>query len=175
MQMIGQEWTSTKTRHPNSLKSLENLKKSQFSKIMDIQRPTSNTNPITNIPSLYQQTMSIIQILYSLPDFEFYLFPEGLDSLMEATDGNPVIDPVAVLWGCFRLGAPLCHLMNQMKNLKKPLQVPDVLGLSMYNNTCKKCIYHFLIACKEELGLVDSDLFSISELYKDDTNGFVKV
>ena len=140
---------------------------------MDIQRPVANNVQATSV-SLYQQTMTTIEQLYSIPSFELYLFPEGIHNLMETTDGNPMIDPVAVLWGCFRLGAPLCHLINQFKPAK-PLAVPDVSGLTSYNNTCKKCIYHFLIACKEELNIPESELFSISELYKDDTNGFVKV
>ncbi|KAJ3297864.1 hypothetical protein HK104_011432 [Borealophlyctis nickersoniae] len=40
---------------------------------------------------------------------------------------------------------------------------------------CKKAVYYFLKECKEELGLRDDELFSISGLYKDDTNEFVKL
>ena len=138
---------------------------------MNIERPVANT--VSKSSSLYEQTMSTIEQLYSIPGFEFYLFPEGVANLMKNTDGNPMIDPVAVLWGCFRLGAPLCHLMNCFK-IKK-LDVPDVSGLNSYNNTCKKCIYFFLLACKEELQIPEELLFTITELYRDDTNGFVKV
>ena len=127
-------------------------------------------------PSLYQQTMTTIEQLYSIPGFEHYLFPEGLGSLMETTDGRPMIDPVAVLWGCFRLGAPLCFIVNMFDEYRRaPLSVPDVSQLTTYSNVCKKCVYHFLIACKELLGLPEDQLFTISELYRDDTSGFVKV
>jgi cell division control protein 24 len=140
---------------------------------MNIERPVTNISTNANSKSLYQQTMSTIEQLYSLPGFEFYLFPEGVANLMKNNDGNPMIDPVAVLWGCFRLGAPLCHLINTL--ILKKLDVPDVTGLTTYNNTCKKCIYFFLLACKEDLKLSEDSLFTITELYRDDTNGFVKV
>ena len=143
---------------------------------MDIARPVETNGGAPTLPSLYQQTMTTIEQLYSIPQFEFYLFPEGLESLMETTDGNPMIDPVAVLWGCFRLGAPLCHLANLLPSMRtKLLPIPDVSGITTYNNTCKKCVYHFLIVCKDELKIPDDQLFNISELYKDDTNGFIKV
>ena len=127
--------------------------------------------------SLYQHAMSIIAKLYSLPDFEYYLFPNGVDALVRASQQSglpPIPDPTAVLWSCFRLGAPLCHLFNQLKPTKL-LGVPDVSGLQTYTNICKKCIYHFLLGLKEENIVPEDQLFNISELYKDDINGLVKV
>jgi cell division control protein 24 len=123
--------------------------------------------------SLYERTMALIGKLYSLPDFEFYLFPDGVDVLVSG-ESVSVIDPIAILWHCFRLGAPLCHLLNQLRP-RNLVDVPDVSGLVNYTNVCKKCIYRFLIGVKEELGVSDDQLFTISELYKDDTNGLVKV
>ncbi|KAJ2997791.1 hypothetical protein HDV02_005160 [Globomyces sp. JEL0801] len=121
--------------------------------------------------SLFERTMSLIAKLYSLPDFEFYLFPDGVDALLK--EEHPVIDPIGILWRCFRLGAPLCHLLNQLKP-QNLLSVPDVSGMVTLN-VCKKCIYFFLIGAKDELKVGDDQLFTISELYKDDTNGLVKV
>ncbi|KAJ3369355.1 hypothetical protein HDU91_007276 [Kappamyces sp. JEL0680] len=123
--------------------------------------------------SLYERTLALIAKLYSVPDFEYYLFPGGIDALLQG-DAQPVIDPISILWGCFRLGAPFCHLLNQL-HPKNILSVPDVSGITSYTNACKKCVYQFLVGVKEELGVGDDDLFSISELYKDDTNGLVKV
>jgi cell division control protein 24 len=123
--------------------------------------------------SLYERTMTLIGKLYSIPDFEFYLFPDGIDALVVGNSVS-VIDPIAILWHCFRLGAPLCHLLNQLRP-RNLLDVPDVSGLVYYTNVCKKAIYRFLIGVKEELNINDDQLFTISELYKDDTNGLVKV
>ena len=123
--------------------------------------------------SLYERTLSLIAKLYNIPDFEYYLFPGGVDTLLQA-DSTPVIDPISILWGCFRLGAPLCHLLNQLRP-KTVLPVPNVSGIVTYNNVCKKCIYDFIVGVKDELGISGSQIFSISEVYKDDTNGLVKV
>ncbi|KAJ3272590.1 hypothetical protein HDV01_005433 [Terramyces sp. JEL0728] len=123
--------------------------------------------------SLYERTMTLISKLYSLPDFEYYLFPEGIDALVGSGDAVPMIDPIAIIWRCFRLGAPLCHLLNQLQP-KNLLSVPDLSGL-VTQNVCKKCIFRFLIGVKEELQLSDDECFTITEIYKDDTNDLVKV
>jgi cell division control protein 24 len=128
--------------------------------------------PAKQFSSLYEQTMSMISKLYSIPDFEYYLFPDGIDALIN--DSAPVIDPIQILWHCFRLGAPLCHLFNQLEP-KNILPVPDVSGLQNYTNVCKKSIFHFLIGIKDELGYEGDLLFTISELYNDDMNKLVKV
>jgi len=123
--------------------------------------------------SLYETTLSLITKLYNIPDFEHFLFPGGVNSLLKG-ESTPVIDPISILWGCFRLGAPLCHLLNQLQP-KQNLPVPDVSQIVTYNNVCKKCIYDFIVGVKQELGLAAPQVFSISEVYKDDTNGLVKV
>ncbi|KAJ3314370.1 hypothetical protein HDV04_000332 [Boothiomyces sp. JEL0838] len=130
----------------------------------------SQDKPFT---SLYERTMTLISKLYSLPDFEYYLFPEGIDALVGNGDSVPMIDPIAIIWRCFRLGAPLCHLLNQLQP-KNLLSVPDLSGL-VTQNVCKKCIFRFLIGVKEELHLADDECFTITEIYKDDTNDLVKV
>ena len=120
-------------------------------------------------PSLYQQCVTLIEKLYSLPNFDEYLFPHGVS--------NTVFDPVSVLWNSLRLGAPLCVLFNVLRP-RKPLDVVDVVHPppgGKVSNACKAAVYHFLIACKNELQLGSDEVFTISELYKDDTNGFVKV
>ena len=123
--------------------------------------------------SLYERTMTLLSRLYSIPDFEFYLFPEGIDALVSG-DSAPVIDPIAILWHCFRLGAPLCHLFNQLRPAVL-LAVPDVSHLTSYTNICKKGIYSFLTEIKKEFELEGDQLFTISELYNDDMNKLVRV
>ncbi|KAI9098848.1 Dbl homology domain-containing protein, partial [Phlyctochytrium arcticum] len=139
---------------------------------MEIARPQANASAGANSVSLYQQCMVLIEKLYSLPDFEYYLFPQGVDALI---DNPSLLDPVAVIWACFRLGAPFCQLYNQLRPRKR-LQVPDLPSVAPpYNNSCKKAVYEFIVACKAELQMEESELFSISGLYKDDTNEFVKL
>jgi cell division control protein 24 len=117
--------------------------------------------------------MTLIEKLFSFPLFEYYLFPDGVE-IYQRQDA-PLIDPVAVLWNCFRLGAPLCMIYNQL-NPRAPLKVSDVSSVRPpdYKKVCKDNVYHFILACKKELQLKEAD-FSISELYKDDTHGFMKV
>ena len=141
---------------------------------MEIDRPVpinANEHGQENSMSLYDETLELIEKLYSIPGFEFYLFPEGVEQLMQT--GTIIIDPIPVLFGCFRLGAPLCLLFNQLRP-RKLLHVPDVSNLQSYTNVCKKCVYHFLVAVKEELSVADEALFTVSDLYKDDTNTLVK-
>ncbi|KAJ3021113.1 hypothetical protein HKX48_009208 [Thoreauomyces humboldtii] len=132
---------------------------------MEIARP-QQTSSNTATVSLYQQTMALIEKLYSLPGFDVYLFPQGLDMY---TTKAATLAPFEIIWACFRLGSPFCHLYNQLRP-RTLLDVPEVPC-----SAPKKPVYDFLLACKAQLHLSDNQLFSISGLYKDDTNEFVKV
>ncbi|KAI9364500.1 hypothetical protein DFJ73DRAFT_934402 [Zopfochytrium polystomum] len=119
--------------------------------------------------------MQLIEKLYSFPLFEFYLFPEGLSMYLDPI--APVfIQPVPVLWDAFRLGAPLCMVYNHL-NLAQPLKVSDVSSVrpGQYVKVCKDNVYHFVVACKDQLHIPEAKDFTPSELYKDDTHGFMKV
>jgi cell division control protein 24 len=106
-----------------------------------------------------------------------------------------VYDPVNILWNTFRQGAALCHIANLIQadsvtanNVTMPseiikqlqsseIQHPDEQGLSslFLSNKCKSNVYYFLIACRTNFNLSVNELFTLSELYKDDTNGFIRV
>lgn len=58
---------------------------------------------------------------------------------------------------------------------KDPLEVKTEFQELSNTNSCKASVYHFILACKKELEFREDQLFTITELYKDDTNGFVKV
>lgn len=135
--------------------------------------PTAAPNSIFNKPtsaSLYQTCRSITERLKNVPHFEMLYFRENM---VENGQLSPTGDPVNDLWRCFRLGASLCHLYNAT--------LPDIElsvrpGATTANlNACKAEVYHFLLACKNHLGFSGEDLFTISELYSENTNGFVKV
>ncbi|OAJ37673.1 hypothetical protein BDEG_21670 [Batrachochytrium dendrobatidis JEL423] len=142
---------------------------------MEIARPVQTNRTSDNgTMSLYQQTLSLIEKLYSLPDFERFLFPNGIEAFASES-GAIVVDPIQVLFGCFRLGAPLCVLFNHLGPHKLlPVTEVDVTSTT-YTNVSKKCVYHFLVGVKDELGVPEDQLFSLSDLYKDDTNALVKL
>ncbi|KTW25719.1 hypothetical protein T552_03331 [Pneumocystis carinii B80] len=134
------------------------------------------SNSITNKPaiassSIYQICREIHGRLLNVPNFEIYL--NNAKSQNDLFPAGIVNDPVSLLWQCFRQGASLCALYNALRP-SKPLAVNSDFYLTSMN-ACKASVYHFLLACRNELGYKDDDLFSISQLYQDDTNGFVKV
>ncbi|KAF8928740.1 hypothetical protein BGZ58_009394, partial [Dissophora ornata] len=127
-----------------------------------------------SVVSLYQSCLNLIERLAGVPDFEQYLDPE---LLLNIQAGSPSTmspnDPVSQLWILFRLGAPLACIFNGLRP-KQPLKINNT-DTSVNNvNACKASVFHFLVACLQELQFKDDDLFTISELYQDDTNGFVK-
>jgi len=125
--------------------------------------------------SLYQACLNLMDRLSGVPDFEQYLDPELLMSVQEGSPSTmSVNDPVSQLWVLFRLGTPLACIFNGLRPTK-PLEVNNT-NLTLSNiNTCKASVFRFLVGCRQELQFKDEDLFTISELYQDDTNGFVKV
>jgi cell division control protein 24 len=82
-------------------------------------------------------------------------------------------DPVTQLWQCFRLGAPLCWLFNKLGPRNELPINPDANRSNA--NECKKQVAKFIIALNHELGWDSDDIFTVSQLYLNDTNGFVKV
>ncbi|CAD6949376.1 unnamed protein product [Tilletia caries] len=112
-------------------------------------------------------------------------------------------EPVSKLWATFRLGTPLCALFNALyvqpidasltsttataggeaaaapvvgQPKQKLLTVNNDLAYLRYNpRECKKLAAHFIMAIKKDLDLGHDEIFSVSDLYLDDTNGFVKV
>lgn len=148
--------------------------------------------------SLYQACLNLRDRLYCVPGFgEAYLDEAGLQSAISPTSapadpfsaansGSPLSphgnfvapkasssDPVTQLWQCFRLGSPLCALFNTMNpDVELPVN-PDANRSNA--NACKAQVMKFIIALKEKLGWDSDDIFTVSQLYLNDTNGFVKV
>ena len=130
--------------------------------------PGSIFNKPTSV-SLYQTCKNILDRLRDVPQFEA-TYLQGSNTPDKAIS---VQDPVNYLWKCFRLGASLCHLYNATQ--------PDIelstrpVATTSNLNACKAEVYHFLLACRNHLHFSDENLFTISELYSENTNGFVKV
>lgn len=107
--------------------------------------------------------MSLKQRLAQVPGFEEYM---SLMDQWEAEDPEGGI--VESVWKLLRMGTPLIVIFNLLKP-ENPMSfdpTPDAKKAKMY-------IYKFAEQCKNELGI--EDIFTISDLLKNDTTGFVKV
>lgn len=87
------------------------------------------------------------------------------------------LDPVTQLWSLFRLGAPLCILFNMLQP-RTPLPVDPHAAANCASidvRTSKRSVYDFVQGCKAELGYSDDELFTISNLFSDNTGDLIKV
>ncbi|KAG0038713.1 hypothetical protein BGZ83_003023, partial [Gryganskiella cystojenkinii] len=133
--------------------------------------PLSRGNSVV---SLYQSCLNLLERLSGVPDFEEYLNPDLLQTTQAGTpSGSSPNDPVNQLWKLFRLGSPLACIFNGLRPLE-PLEINSADNKLSNVNACKALVFRFLVACRKELQFSEDDLFTITELYQDDTNGFVK-
>jgi hypothetical protein len=104
-------------------------------------------------------------------------------------------DPVSLVWTMLRLGEPLAYLYNlAVPDKRINLASSKATGMDLMSaptmnqvfsslptlNAMKAHVYHFLVGLRAHLTFFnitdpDRDIFSIAELYQDDTSGFVKV
>ncbi|KAF9574043.1 hypothetical protein BGW38_008359, partial [Lunasporangiospora selenospora] len=139
-----------------------------------VEQPPPPLLRANSIVSLYQSCLTVMERLSGVPDFEAYLDQDLLRSVQAGDpEKNIPNDPVHQLWGLLRLGAPLACIFNGLRP-KEPLKVNNADANLSNLNACKASVFHFIVACRQELQFAESDLFTISELYQDNTNGFVK-
>ncbi|TVY20414.1 Rho guanine nucleotide exchange factor scd1 [Lachnellula arida] len=115
--------------------------------------------------SLYQICVQLRQRLAQVPGFDVHLH----DSEDEGEDE----DPVSSLWRCLRKGTPLMTIYNA-------IQPPIPLHLDEKKETpikkAKRATFKFVEACLTgELNVPPGECFALSDLFGDDTTGFVKV
>lgn len=127
---------------------------------------------------LYQSCISLRERLWTVPRFgPEFLEPYAGNGIGVGRQSGPMSaysDPVTHLWQCFRLGTPLCQLYNQLA--PEVNEIPLTVEANLSNaNACKALVMRFLIALKEKLGWDPDDTFTVSQLYLNDTNGFVRV
>ncbi|KAI8369846.1 hypothetical protein EDC96DRAFT_552549 [Choanephora cucurbitarum] len=129
--------------------------------------PAMNTSPAltaantTGTNSLYHTCLSVLNRLTCV---------EGMSDYIHSETST---DPLSKLTSICRQGYPLCTLYNALNPLE-PLKSKADPTLNAVNS-CKANVYHFIVACKHVLLFEEDDMFTISDLYQDDTNGFVKV
>lgn len=115
--------------------------------------------------SLFQICLNLQLRLRLVPGFEHYLQEEE-----EAADDDT--DPVTVLWRTFRRGYPLMTIYNAMSP-RKVLEINESkVGEKKRGQAAS---FMFLRACVEELKFPAEECFILTDLYGDDTTGFVKV
>jgi cell division control protein 24 len=132
--------------------------------------PVQATNNIINqradaSRSLYQICRATRQRLTQIPDFDAHL--NDSDDEDEGED----MDPVSSLWRCLRKGVPLMTIYNVLQP-PEPLRIEDNVPPS---RRPKAAAFKFVEKCLRELKLPPGDCFTISDLFGDDTTGFVKV
>ncbi|KAG8530920.1 uncharacterized protein KY384_004277 [Bacidia gigantensis] len=118
--------------------------------------------------SLYQICVNLKKRLSDVPNFQEHI-QEMNDE--EAEDGD-YIDPVTAMWNCLRRGFPLMTVFNALKPAEY-LRVDS----SRYpeSKIGKAATFKFLQACLNELKYTPPEVFLITDLYGEDTTGFVKV
>ncbi|CCH42223.1 Cell division control protein [Wickerhamomyces ciferrii] len=79
-------------------------------------------------------------------------------------------DPVTQLWALFQQGSPLCVIFNL---IKPAYSLPVISSDDL--KTCKKSIYDFILACKNYLNFENSELFTISNAFSNDTDDLIKI
>ncbi|KAI8980335.1 hypothetical protein BDB01DRAFT_843898 [Pilobolus umbonatus] len=117
--------------------------------------------------SIYHKCCSVLDrlsLVHGLTDY--------METEMDINHKTP-IDPLSKLAVICRQAFPLCTLYNTL-NPDKQLKYDNATNLNAIN-LCKANVYHFIVACRNELSFPEEDMFSISDLFQDDTNGFVKV
>jgi len=132
--------------------------------------PVQATNNIINqradaSRSLYQICVNLRQRLALVPGFDAHL--NDSDDEDEGED----MDPVSSLWRCLRKGTPLLTIYSAIKP-EDPLQID---GNLKPDRRPKVAAFKFVQACLQDLKLPPGECFTLSDLFGDDTTGFVKV
>lgn len=157
--------TAYSSASSTSLSSMSTLVSSQSS------GPVLATNNIINqkadaSKSLYQICVNLRQRLRQVPGFEQHL----IDSDDEDEGEEIEMDPMSSLWRCLRKGYPLMTIYNCLQPAV-PLQIDE--GTVAAKNIPKSAAFKFVQACLKELKF--EECFVLTDLFGDDTTGFVKV
>jgi cell division control protein 24 len=115
--------------------------------------------------SLFQRCVNLRARLLLIPGFERWIQEE--DAEADADD-----DPVTLLWRIFRRGYPLMDVYNAL-NPAVPLSIDE--SKITEKNRSKSAAFKFIRACVEELKFPADECPILSDLFGDDTTGFVKV
>ncbi|KAI9741213.1 MAG: hypothetical protein M1834_002929 [Cirrosporium novae-zelandiae] len=117
--------------------------------------------------SLYHICLNLRQRLGEVPGLA-----EDLKTIEEQEQDEEEMDPVTKMWKYLRRGYPLVMLYNALD----PAQPIDVDPSKVAESKMGKArTFKFLQACMNELKFSPADCFLITDLYEENTTGFVKV
>lgn len=115
--------------------------------------------------SIYLDNSGVSQSGHNLPfTNSIFTFTAGI------LPANLSLDPATQLWKLFQQGAPLCLLFNTIEPAH-PIAITQSDDLRM----CKKAVYDFLIAVKTELNFDDEFMFTISNVFSENTHDLLKI
>lgn len=117
--------------------------------------------------SLYQICVNLRNRLAQVPGFNGHFVDSD-----DEDEAEEDMDPVSSLWRCLRKGTPLVTLYNTLKPAE-PLPLPD--NKMAEPKKSKMAAFKFVEACMKDLQIPPGDVFALSDLFGDDTTGFVKV
>lgn len=90
-----------------------------------------------------------------------------------STSALAINDPVTQLLEVFRLGTPLCELYNLL-GPTNPLPT-EVGAVGSGANACKKFVAKFIMALQHELHFDPDEMFTVMQVYRENTNDWVQV
>ena len=131
--------------------------------------PMMDRNNIINVrdgESLYQICLKLRRRLSEVPGFRPYL------DEMEEQEADGITDPVSSLWRCFRSGLPLLTIYNASHPEEGNLEVDTTRDEKRVG---KVATSKFIMACMKHMEIPHQEIFSVSDLFNDNTTGFVKV
>lgn len=117
--------------------------------------------------SIYQSCVNLKARLAEVPGFERHLKDMGEEERIQG-----ISDPVASLWNCLRGGYPLITIFNA-SNPDDPLEI-DPAKVPEAKRP-KAATFKFLQACLQDMAFPQQDCFLITDLYAENTTGFIKV
>ncbi|QSZ29617.1 hypothetical protein DSL72_004133 [Monilinia vaccinii-corymbosi] len=117
--------------------------------------------------SLYQICVNLRQRLAQVPGFNGHFVDSD-----DEDEAEEDMDPVSSLWRCLRKGTPLVTLYNTLQPAEH-LPLPDTRMAEPKKS--KMATFKFVEACMKDLHIPPGDVFALSDLFGDDTTGFVKV
>jgi cell division control protein 24 len=135
---------------------------------IDIPLPNNsvtNTQATQKKTSLYHTCRYVLQALSTI---------DSLQSYLVLPDTMTEIPFMSRLWHFCRQGTSLCLLFNTLgPKAPIPLVEQDLSPTPVHKP--KHYVYHFIIACLEQLPFDSDSFFSLTDVFEDDTNGFVRV
>lgn len=116
--------------------------------------------------NLYATCRTVLNGLNAIPGFQVYISSTRENDHDDKVRQSNMPIQFYHFWQICRRGHALCYLFNLVR--------PEA-AIDLNERHAKKAVYRFLTSCKNYLRLSDDDLFTVSELYQEDANGFANV